>query len=53
MAKSEVNCKVALVTGASKRIGNGIARKFHEEGYNIVLHYNMSSKDALFIEHIK
>ena len=49
MAKSEVNCKVALVTGASKRIGNGIARKFHEEGYNIVLHYNMSSKDALFL----
>ena len=49
MAKSEVNCKVALVTGASKRIGNGIARKFHEEGYKIVLHYNMSSKDALFL----
>ena len=41
--------EVALVTGASKRIGNGIARKFHEEGYNIVLHYNMSSKDALFL----
>ena len=23
--------------------------KVHEEGYNIVLHYNMSSKDALFL----
>lgn len=38
--------KVALVTGAARRIGAEISRKLHEAGMNIVLHYNTSEEDA-------
>lgn len=37
--------KVALVTGAARRIGAEIIRKLHKQGINIILHYN-GSKDA-------
>lgn len=37
--------KVALVTGASHRIGATIVRCLHAEGMNIILHYR-SSRDA-------
>jgi len=37
--------KVALVTGASHRIGAAIVRTLHAEGMNIILHYR-SSRDA-------
>lgn len=38
--------KVALVTGAGRRVGAEIARKLHEEGARIVLHYRSSDRDA-------
>ena len=38
--------KVALVTGAAKRIGAEIALVLHRAGFNIVLHYNTSVKEA-------
>ena len=38
--------KVALVTGAAKRIGARITRTFHQAGYNIILHYNRSADEA-------
>jgi pteridine reductase len=39
--------KVALITGAARRIGAAIAKKLHAEGANIVIHYRHSAQDAL------
>jgi pteridine reductase len=38
--------KVALVTGAAKRIGAEIARQLHGAGFNVAIHYNNSSTEA-------
>jgi len=38
--------KTVLITGASRGIGKAIAKKFANEGYNIVLCYNKSEKEA-------
>ena len=38
--------KTALVTGAAKRVGRGIALGLAAKGVNIVLHYNGSQTDA-------
>ena len=38
--------KVALVTGAAKRIGAEIARQLHNENFNLVIHYHQSGKAA-------
>ncbi len=38
--------KVALVTGASRRIGAEIVRHLHQSGYRIVLHFNRSVGEA-------
>lgn len=38
--------KVALITGAARRIGAAIARTLHERGYNIIIHYNTSAEAA-------
>jgi pteridine reductase len=37
---------VALITGAARRIGAVIAQTLHQQGYNIVLHYNNSQVAA-------
>ncbi len=42
----KLNNKVALVTGAGKRIGKVIAITLALEGANIVVHYNKSKKEA-------
>ncbi len=38
--------KVALITGAAKRIGAEIARHLHAAGFNVIVHYNHSAKAA-------
>ena len=38
--------KVVLITGGAKRIGAYIARYFHAKGFNIILHFNSSAKEA-------
>ncbi len=38
--------KVALITGAARRVGATLAKRLHGAGYNIVLHYNHSADDA-------
>ena len=40
------SAKVALVTGASRRIGADIIRHLHQTGYRVVLHCNRSAKEA-------
>lgn len=37
---------VALITGAARRIGAGIARELHGAGYRIVIHYRRSAEAA-------
>lgn len=46
MQKNSLASKVALVTGAARRIGAEIARTLHENGMNIVIHYNTSEEAA-------
>src|SRR6187551_681205 len=43
--------KVALVTGAAKRIGAEIARQLHKENFNLVIHYHQSEKAARELVH--
>lgn len=38
--------RVALVTGAARRIGAEIARTLHRAGMNVVLHYHTSKQEA-------
>ena len=38
--------KVALITGAAKRIGAEIARSLHSEGADVVIHYGHSAEAA-------
>lgn len=38
--------KVALITGAARRIGAACVRMLHAQGYNIVLHHHTSVQDA-------
>lgn len=40
------NTKVALVTGAAKRIGAEVARHLHAANFNLVIHYHHSETDA-------
>lgn len=47
MQKKTLAGKVALITGAARRIGAEIAKKLHEAQMNIVLHYNSSEQAAI------
>lgn len=38
--------KVALITGASRRVGASILRALHADGMNVVLHYRHSAEEA-------
>lgn len=38
--------KTAFITGASKRIGKAIAESLAEQGWNVIVHYNFSEKEA-------
>ena len=38
--------KTALITGGALRIGKDICKKLHENGYNIICHYNKSENEA-------
>lgn len=38
--------KVVLITGAARRIGAVTARLFHQQGYQVAIHYNNSASEA-------
>jgi pteridine reductase len=46
MHKNSGNRKVALLTGAARRIGAATARLLHAHGFSVVIHYRNSAKDA-------
>lgn len=42
-----MSSKVALITGAAKRLGAATATKLHQQGYRLVIHYHHSHDTAL------
>jgi len=46
MSDSTLQGKTILVTGAARRVGAAIARRLHQAGANLVLHYKSSERDA-------
>ena len=46
MKNGKLNGRVAVVTGASKGIGAGIAKEFVSEGAAVIVNYSSSQKDA-------
>ncbi len=46
MTQANLAGKTALITGAAKRIGRGIAEALAGQGTNVVVHYNSSAKEA-------
>src|SRR5947208_16217667 len=46
MKNGKLNGKVAVVTGASKGIGAGIAKEFEAEGASVVVNYASAKQDA-------
>jgi pteridine reductase len=42
--------KVALVTGAARRVGRAIAVELAEAGYDIAIHFNRSEREAVAVE---
>lgn len=44
--RPELEGKVALITGAARRVGAAVARTLHSHGMNLVLHYRSSEKEA-------
>lgn len=41
-----MSVRVALITGAAKRIGAACVRQFHSAGFNVVVHYHRSDLEA-------
>ena len=40
MAQHNLKDKTVIITGGAKNLGGLIARKFAEQGANLVIHYN-------------
>lgn len=42
--------KTALITGASKRVGKAIAERLASKGWNIIIHFHTSEREAVELE---
>lgn len=51
MNSAELAGKVALITGAARRVGATIAHALHAQGMNLVLHYRNSQREAQQLQH--
>jgi pteridine reductase len=47
---TDLQGKVALVTGAARRIGAAVARRLHAAGAQVLLHYRGAESDAVALE---
>ena len=50
MTEARLDSKVALVTGAARRVGAAIARRLHAAGASVVLHYRSAEGQAAQLE---
>jgi pteridine reductase len=50
VTEGALQSKVALVTGAARRVGAAIARRLHAAGASVVLHYRSAEADAARLE---
>ena len=50
MTEASLESKVALVTGAARRVGAAIARRLHDAGASVVIHYRGADADAAALE---
>ena len=50
MTEASLESKVALVTGAARRVGAAIARRLHAAGASVVIHYRGADADAAALE---
>lgn len=48
--RDNLSGKVALITGAARRVGAEMARTLHREGMNLALHYHTSHKAARVLQ---
>jgi pteridine reductase len=49
ITKQFIMVQTVLITGAAKRIGRSIAERFAAEGWEVILHFNSSRKEAEFL----
>ena len=50
--EESMQSKVVIVTGASRGIGANIVKTLAKKGYNVILNYNTSEKEAITVKRL-